>query len=50
MLKMAKLKGEDGFLFQEEERNFIEFLVKNRRVCLFKQAQREDEGKVLDVK
>lgn len=24
--------------------------MKNKRVCLFKQAQREDEGKVLDIK
>lgn len=47
---MAKLKNEEGYLFNEEERNFIEFLVKNRRVCLFKQAQREDEGKLLDIK
>ena len=50
LLKMAKLKAEDGYLFQEEERNFIKFLVDNRRVCLFKQAQREDEGKVLNIK
>lgn len=49
-MKIAKLKAEDGYLFQEEERNFIKFLVDNRRVCLFKQAQREDEGKVLDIK
>ena len=47
---MAKLIGEYGFLFKEEERNFIEFLVKNSRVCLFKLAQRVDEGKVLDIK
>lgn len=47
---MAKLKNEEGFLFNEEERNFLEFLVKNKRVCLFKQAQREDDGKVLNIK
>ena len=39
---MAKLKGEEGNLFKKEEQNFIEFLVKNKRVSLFKQAKRED--------
>lgn len=47
---MAQLKGEEGNLFSNEERKFIEYLVNNKKVCLFKQAQKEDEGKLLDVK
>ena len=37
-------------MFTSEEQKFIEYLVHSKKVCLFKQAKKEDEGKVLDVK
>lgn len=40
LLKMADLKGEDGYLFKKEEKDFIEFLVNHNKVCIFKQAEK----------
>jgi hypothetical protein len=50
MMKMSRLKGEDGYIFNNEERVFLEYLINNKRVCFFKQAKKEDEGKMLKVK
>jgi GTPase Era involved in 16S rRNA processing len=38
--KMIQLKNENGFLFSEEERLFMDFLMFKRRILLFKQAGR----------
>lgn len=35
---MVQLKNENGPLFLDEERKFLEFLTNKRRVLLFKQA------------
>ena len=44
---MAELKGEEGYMFNKEEKSFIEFLVQQNRVCIFKQAEKENAGKPL---
>lgn len=44
---MAELKNEEGYMFNKEEKSFIEFLVEQNRVCLFKQAEKENAGKPL---
>lgn len=46
---MAQLKGEKHF-FNDSERNFIEYLVNNDRICIFKQADEKNAGKQLDEK
>jgi hypothetical protein len=38
--KMIQLKNENGFLFSEEERLFMDFLMFKKRILLFKQAGR----------
>ena len=38
------LKNENGFLFLDEERKFINFLVQNKRILLFKQAQKDEKN------
>jgi hypothetical protein len=35
---MVQLKNENGSLFQDEERRFLEFMINRKRVLLFKQA------------
>lgn len=37
---MIQLKNENGFLFSEEERLFMDFLMFKKRILLFKQAGR----------
>lgn len=37
---MIQLKNENGFLFSEEERLFMDFLMFKKRILLFKQAIR----------
>lgn len=46
---MASLKGEKNF-FSEEERNFIEFLIDNKRICILKQAEEKNVGKTYESK
>lgn len=43
------MKQED-FLFNKEEREFLQFLVKSERICLFKQAQSANKDKVFEYK
>lgn len=43
--KMITLKNENGFLFQDEERRFIEFMISKRRILLFKQAAKENRDR-----
>jgi len=38
--KMILLKNENGCLFSEEERIFMEFLMFRKRILLFRQAER----------
>jgi hypothetical protein len=35
---MIQLKNENGYLFSEEERLFMDFLMFRKRVMLFRQA------------
>lgn len=42
--KMIMLKNENGYLFLEEERKFVNFLLQSNRVLLFKQAQKEERN------
>lgn len=42
---MAELSNERGHLFEPEEQNFLNFLVNNDRILLFKQPLREDRNK-----
>lgn len=35
------LKNENGYLFLEEERKFVNFLLQANRVLLFKQAHKD---------
>ena len=44
--KMSKLKNERGFLFGEEEQMFLDYLVDNDRIKLFKTPQKKDKDKV----
>ena len=37
---MIMLKNENGHLFLEPERNFISYLIQNKKILLFKQAQK----------
>lgn len=43
--KMITLKNENGYLFQDEERRFIEFMISKRRILLFKQAAKENRDR-----
>ena len=45
ILKMIQLKNENGHLFQEEERRFMEFLINKKRILLFKQAAKENRDR-----
>lgn len=38
------LKNENGYLFLEEERNFINFLVQTNKILLFKQALKDEKN------
>lgn len=40
--KLISLKNQRGFLFGEEEQNFLRYLVDNGRIKLFKQPQKKD--------
>lgn len=42
---MVQLKNENGYLFQDEERRFLEFLVSRNRILLFKQAAKENRDR-----
>lgn len=42
---MIQLKNENGHLFQEEERRFMEFLINKKRILLFKQAAKENRDR-----
>lgn len=44
--KMAQLKNERGFLFGEEEQQFLNYLVENKRIKLFKTPQKKDKDTV----
>lgn len=46
MEKMIEMKGDRNYLFDEEERKFIKFLLANERVFLFRSPSREDKDKV----
>lgn len=43
--KMIQLKNENGYLFGTEERDFINYLMYNKRIMLFKQAARGNSDK-----
>ena len=45
IMKMCMLKNARGTLFEEEEQNFLKFLVNNNRILLFKQPLKEDKNK-----
>lgn len=45
ILRMIQLKNENGHLFQDEERRFLEFIINKNRVLLFKQAAKENRDK-----
>lgn len=40
--KMIQLKNENGFLFSEEERLFMDYLMFKKRILLFRQAGRNN--------
>jgi hypothetical protein len=42
---MIEMKGEKNYLFNEEERSFIRFLLQNERVFLFRSPSRDDKDK-----
>jgi hypothetical protein len=42
---MIQLRNENGPLFLEEEKKFLEFMIKQNRVLLFKQAAKESRDK-----
>jgi hypothetical protein len=39
---MIQLKNENGYLFGEEERLFMDFLMFRKRVMLFRQAGKDN--------
>lgn len=41
---MIMLKNENGYLFLEEERKFMNFLIQSNRILLFKQAQKDERN------
>ena len=43
--KMAQLKNQRGFLFGEEEQDFLNYLVGNNRIKLFKNCLKKDKDK-----
>ena len=43
--KMSQLKNERGFLFGEEEQMFLNFIIDNDRVKLFRTPLKKDKGK-----
>ena len=45
ILRMIQLKNENGYLFQDEERRFMEFMVSRNRILLFKQAAKENRDR-----
>lgn len=42
--KMIMLKNENGYLFLDEERKFVNFLLQSNRVLLFKQAHKDERN------
>ena len=42
---MIQLKNENGYLFTEEERLFMEFLMFKKRVMLFRQAGKDNSNR-----
>lgn len=42
---MVQLKNENGSLFQDEERRFLEFMINRKRVLLFKQAAKQNKDR-----
>lgn len=44
-MKMVQLKNENGPLFLDEERRFLEYLISKNKVLLFKQAAKENRDK-----
>ena len=42
--KMCELKTERGPLFEIEEQNFLNYLIRNNRIVLFKQPRKEDKN------
>jgi hypothetical protein len=41
---MIQLKNENGSLFLEEERLFLDFLMFKKRILLFKQASKDNKN------
>ena len=41
---MIMLKNENGYLFLDEERKFVNFLLQTNRILLFKQAHKEERN------
>jgi len=42
---MIQLKNENGYLFTEEERLFMDFLMFKKRVMLFRQAGKDNSNR-----
>lgn len=45
MEKMIEMKGERNYLFEKEEREFVKFLISNRKIFLFRSPKKEDKDK-----
>lgn len=43
--KMIQLKNENGYLFEDEERRFLEFLMIRKRILIFRQAAKENRNR-----
>lgn len=43
--KMIDMKGDKNYLFDQEEREFVKFLIQNKRVFLFRAPRKEDKDK-----
>ena len=43
ILKMSQLKNESGYMFEQESRSLLEYLVKQNKISLFGEAQREQK-------
>ena len=41
IIKMAQLKNEGGYLFEQESRDLLNYLVKNNKIFLFRSAQKD---------
>ena len=42
---MIQLKNENGYLFEDEERRFLEFMMMRKRILIFKQAAKENRNR-----